>query len=118
MWNFVPPASPHFCGLKEDNIGSVKRILLKVTKSTVLIFEELTTLATQTEAVLNSRPLWPLSADPADLQPFTHGHFWWEQHICQYQSPVIVWPTFLYYPDGLSSRILGPVSGKDGVKNI
>ncbi|GFW51669.1 integrase catalytic domain-containing protein [Trichonephila clavipes] len=53
----------------------MKKILLKVTKSTVLTFEELTILVAQIEAVLNSRPLCPLSADPADLQPLTPGHF-------------------------------------------
>ncbi|GFU62316.1 integrase catalytic domain-containing protein [Trichonephila clavipes] len=74
-WKFIPPASPHFGGLWEANIKSMKKILLKVTKSTVLTFEELTTLVAQIEAVLNSRPLCPLSADPADLQPLTPGHF-------------------------------------------
>ncbi|GBM57060.1 hypothetical protein AVEN_157026-1 [Araneus ventricosus] len=53
----------------------MKRVLLKVTKSTVLTFEKLTTLVTRIEAVLYSRPLCPLSADPADLQPLTPGHF-------------------------------------------
>ncbi|GFV89526.1 uncharacterized protein TNCV_4153411 [Trichonephila clavipes] len=74
-WNFIPPASPHFGGLWEANIKSMKRILLRVAKSAIMNFEELTTLMAQIEAVLNLRPLSPLSSDPNDLSPLTPGHF-------------------------------------------
>ncbi|GFU63279.1 integrase catalytic domain-containing protein [Trichonephila clavipes] len=67
-WNFIPPASPHFGGLWEANIKSMKLILLRVAKSAIMNFEELTTLMAQIEAVLNSRPLSPL---PSDLMILT-----------------------------------------------
>ncbi|GFX31099.1 integrase catalytic domain-containing protein [Trichonephila clavipes] len=71
-WNFIPPASPHFVELWEANMKSMKRILLRVVKSANMNFEELTTLVTQIETVLNLRPLSPLSSDPNDLNPLTH----------------------------------------------
>ncbi|XP_035228751.1 uncharacterized protein LOC118200871 [Stegodyphus dumicola] len=87
QWKFIPPASPHFGGLWEGNIKSVKRILLRVAKSAIMNFEELTTLVTQIEAFLNSRPLSPLSSDPNDLQPITPGHFLTGSAMLSYPEP-------------------------------
>ncbi|GFY59295.1 integrase catalytic domain-containing protein [Trichonephila inaurata madagascariensis] len=54
---------------------SMKHILLRVAKSAIMNFEELTTLVKQIEAVLNSCPLSPLASDLNDLNPLTPGHF-------------------------------------------
>jgi hypothetical protein len=74
-WHFNPPGAPHFGGLWEAGVKSVKRHLRAVIGSTRLTFEELTTLLTQVEACLNSRPLTPISTDPNDLSVLTPGHF-------------------------------------------
>ncbi|XP_071035186.1 uncharacterized protein [Parasteatoda tepidariorum] len=74
-WHNIPPLSPHFGGLWEANIKSTKRHLIKVCGSATLNFEELTTLLTQIQSCLNSRPLCPLSSEPQDFEAPTPGHF-------------------------------------------
>ncbi|UYV61893.1 hypothetical protein LAZ67_1006982 [Cordylochernes scorpioides] len=74
-WNFMPPSSPHFGGLWEAGIKSVKYHLRRIVGKTKLTFEELTTALTQIEACLNSRPLCPPTDDPEDLNALTAGHF-------------------------------------------
>ncbi|GFX40788.1 integrase catalytic domain-containing protein [Trichonephila clavipes] len=96
-WNFIPPASPHLGGLWEANIKSMKRILLKVAKSAIMNFEELTTLVTQIEAVLNSRPLSPLSSDPNDLNPLTPGHFLMNCAISSFPEPYTASDSLSYH---------------------
>ncbi|XP_063240264.1 uncharacterized protein LOC134541050 [Bacillus rossius redtenbacheri] len=74
-WHFNPPAAPHFGGLWEAGVKSFKSHLRRVIGEQILTYEELNTVLAQVEAVLNSRPLCPLSADPKDFTPLTPGHF-------------------------------------------
>ncbi|XP_015120060.1 uncharacterized protein LOC107043207 [Diachasma alloeum] len=66
-WNFIPPHSPPFGGLWEAAVKVMKWHLHTVTQGRVLTFEEYSTLLTEIEAILNSKPLTPLTNDPSDL---------------------------------------------------
>ncbi|XP_055844957.1 uncharacterized protein LOC129911250 [Episyrphus balteatus] len=72
-WNFIPPSSPHFGGLWEAGVKSVKCHLRRVIGASILTFEEMYTVLTQIEAILNSRPLCVISDN--DLNPLTPAHF-------------------------------------------
>ena len=74
-WHFIPAHAPHFGGLWESAVNSVKYHLKRVIGESQLTFAELYTILTQVEACLNSRPLSSLSNDPNDLEPLTPGHF-------------------------------------------
>ncbi|XP_071631880.1 uncharacterized protein [Temnothorax longispinosus] len=74
-WSFIPPRAPHFGGLWEAAVKIAKRHLNSVTQGRVLTFEEYATLLAEIEAILNSRPLTPLSSDPTDLSVLTPAHF-------------------------------------------
>ncbi|XP_071057316.1 uncharacterized protein [Onthophagus taurus] len=73
-WHFGPPYAPNFGGLWEAGVKSTKHHLKRVLNNDHLTFEEFTTLLVQIEAILNSRPLTPLSNDPDDFTPLTPAH--------------------------------------------
>lgn len=75
-WHFSPARAPHFGGLWEAAVKSLKVLLRKTLGDRTLTFEELTTVVVEAEAVLNSRPLVPLHSPPDDaVSVLTPGHF-------------------------------------------
>jgi len=75
-WRFIPGHSPHFGGLWESTVKSVKTHLRRVVGTVKLTFEELSTVFTQIEACLNSRLLVSIGNHEDDgIEILTPGHF-------------------------------------------
>nr|CAI5828862.1 unnamed protein product [Callosobruchus analis] len=74
-WRFIPPHSPHFGGLWEAGIKSMKHHLKRVIGGVSLTFENFYTLLVEVEAIMNSRPISPLSSSHHDLNPLTPSNF-------------------------------------------
>ncbi|XP_058826837.1 uncharacterized protein LOC131686859 [Topomyia yanbarensis] len=74
-WKFIPPRAPNFGGLWEAAVKTAKSSLIKTIGNCKLSYEDFATLLTQIEGNMNSRPLTPLSEDPAELDVLTPGHF-------------------------------------------
>ncbi|GFW10024.1 integrase catalytic domain-containing protein [Trichonephila clavipes] len=74
-WNFIPPRSPNFGGSWESGVKSCKTHLKRVARNSSLTLEECITVLAEIEAVLNSRPLSPLSSDFGDFETLSPGDF-------------------------------------------
>ncbi|XP_029054184.1 uncharacterized protein LOC114881530 [Osmia bicornis bicornis] len=74
-WHFVPPNAPHFGGLWEAAVKSLKHHMKRTIGSYTLTFEEMSTLLCRIEACLNARPLAPMYECIDDCQALTPGHF-------------------------------------------
>lgn len=74
-WHFIPPSAPHFGGLWEAGIRSMKYHLRRVIGGHTLTVEEFSTVLCQIEACLNSRPLSAVNRAGDDYDYLTPGHF-------------------------------------------
>ena len=76
QWKYIPERSPHFGGIWESAVKSAKTVLKRVVSPVKLTFEEFTTVLTQIEACLNSRPLTPVNLPEDDgIAALSPGHF-------------------------------------------
>ncbi len=75
-WHFIPPRTPHFGGLWEAGVRSMKVQLRKLVAPHPLRRDEFDAILTEVEAILNSRPLAALgSTEPDSDLVLTPGHF-------------------------------------------
>ena len=75
-WHFIPARSPHCGGIWESGIRRMKEELRRTLHHFTPTAAEFHHLLITAEAVLNSRPLLPISLEEADgAQVITPGHF-------------------------------------------
>ena len=74
QWTFNPPTASHMGGAWERTIRSVRRILTSLTANRTLNDDQLHTFLLEAEAILNSRPLTPVTIDPEGAEPLTPYH--------------------------------------------
>ena len=69
-----PLTSPYFGGLWEASVKFYKQHLKWVIWIPTLTFEEMSTLVSRIETILNSRPITPQSSDLNDFRSLTPGN--------------------------------------------
>ena len=99
-WTFNPPAASHMGGVWERLIRTVRNVLSPLMREfgERLDDESFRTLLCEVEAIVNSRPLTPLSTDPDDLTPLTPSH------ILTLKSQAVTAPPGLFQKEDVYTR--------------
>lgn len=94
IWHFNPAHAPHFGGLWEAAVKSVKYHMKRMIKDVRLTFQQFTTPLAQIECCLNSRPLYAIYEDPENPYALTPGHL-----IMQRAPNTLPEPSYLPIPE-------------------
>ena len=90
-WNFNPPSAPHFGGvlqrLIERIVQCVRRALLLKLGSAKLTPDVFTTIVSEAECLINSRPITHVRSHHEDDNPPTPNHFWLGRPFCDVPGP-------------------------------
>ncbi len=70
-FRFIPPSAPHFGGIWEREVKSVKQALKVILKEQTVPETVLRTVLIEVEGIMNAKPLGYISSDIADPDPIT-----------------------------------------------
>ena len=75
VWKFNPHGSPHSGGAWERLFGIAKKNFFNIASSQMLTKELFTTMVSEIEYILNSRPSTPVALSVCDVESLTPQHF-------------------------------------------
>ena len=82
-WDLHPPFAPLFGGVWKRMIQTAKRTLLIILGSRKLTLDFFQTILTETDLMLNCRPLTHVIQQPDNEERLTSNHFYFSGHIQQ-----------------------------------
>ncbi|GFV96921.1 integrase catalytic domain-containing protein [Trichonephila clavipes] len=74
-WKFIVGRAPWWGGFYERLVKTIKDPLRKILGRALLTFEELSTILSEVEIIVNHRPLTYVENDPGEPEPLTPAHF-------------------------------------------
>ncbi|GFW58897.1 integrase catalytic domain-containing protein [Trichonephila clavipes] len=74
-WKFIVERAPWWGGFYERLVKTIKDPLRKILGRALLTFEELSTIHSEVEVIVNHRPLTYVENDPGEPEPLTPAHF-------------------------------------------
>ncbi|GFX30863.1 integrase catalytic domain-containing protein [Trichonephila clavipes] len=74
-WKFIVERAPWWSGFYERLVKTIKDPLCKILHRALITFEELSTILSEVEVIVNHRPLTYVENDPGESEPLTPAHF-------------------------------------------
>ena len=74
VWSFSPPQASHMGGVWERMIRTVRKVLLAMMPSKTLTDDDLLTVLSEVESIVNSRPLTDVPLEKGKATPLTPNH--------------------------------------------
>ncbi|GFT96957.1 integrase catalytic domain-containing protein [Trichonephila clavipes] len=74
-WKFIVERAPWWGGFYERLVKTIRDPLRKILGGALLTFEELSTILSEVEVIVNHRPLTYVENDPGEPEPLTPAHF-------------------------------------------